>query len=163
LNPLVRGITSVPVDTPERRKVVAHQSFDAKVQNALNGSLTSDFQKRVLGAKEKHGLTYEEVAAQAGFSGSFLGNITRYDAKVGTPTANRLAAVIEKLEGTPKGDDVVPTRGTDTPAQIQEPGGVQDRPLDNLQAVTQFAAARFGVDVSEIEVRISIGRHPHAA
>lgn len=145
---------------------MTNQRYDPKIQTRLQGPLTPDFRKRVLEAKEKHRLTYWQVAERAGFSGSFLGNITRYDVNVGTPTANRLAAVIEKLEAAPEGSDVaslIPTSGTDTPSQTRELVALEDRPLRNLEAVTRFAAARFGVDVSEIEVRISIRPPPLAA
>lgn len=52
---------------------------------------------------------------------------------------------------------------TETPSQTPEPAAREDRPLGNLEAVTRFAAARFGVDVSEIEVSVNIRPPPLAA
>ena len=80
--------------------------FNPKVQQHLNGPLTDEFRKRILAAKEKHGLGYWAVAAWAGFSGSFLGNVTRYDNNIGAVAATRLAEVIEKLEAAAPGSDM---------------------------------------------------------
>jgi transcriptional regulator with XRE-family HTH domain len=140
-------------------KSVTDQTFDPAIQTRPHGPLTPNFQKRILEAKQKHRLTYWDIAERAGFSGSFLGNITRYDVNVGTPTANKLAAVIEKLEVAPEGSAVAsstPASGIDTPSATRELVVPEDRALGNLEVVTRFAAAQFGVDVSEIEVRISI-------
>lgn len=143
-----------------------NQLYNPEIQTRLHGPLTPDFQKRILAIKQKHCLTYGDVAERAGCSGSFVGNITRYGNNVGTPTANRLAAVVGKLEATPKGNAVVslvPDPGTDTSGQTPEPATLENRLLGNLEAVTRFAATRFGVGVSEIEVRIIIRPPPLAA
>jgi hypothetical protein len=50
------------VDVHERKKVVADQEFDQKIRTWPNGPPTPDFQNRVLAVKQKHRLTYWEVA-----------------------------------------------------------------------------------------------------
>jgi len=79
--------------------------FDKNVQTEPYGPLTFDFQKRILAVKERLNLTFGEIARQAGFSGSYLGNMTRYRNRVGPGHASQLAKVIETLEATPPGTD----------------------------------------------------------
>jgi len=81
--------------------------FNPEVQERLNGPLTGEFRERILAVKAKHSLGYWTVAEWAGFSGSFLGNVTRYpDNNISTEAATRLAEVIEKLEAAASGSNV---------------------------------------------------------
>jgi outer membrane lipoprotein SlyB len=85
---------------------MSDSKFDLKVQQRPDGPLTDDFRGRVLAAKKKHDLSYWTVAGWAGFSGGFLGNITRYPNNIGAGAATRLAEVIGKLEAAAAGSNV---------------------------------------------------------
>jgi hypothetical protein len=112
-------------------------SFDPAIQQSQDGLLTDGFRARVLAAKKKHRVGFWAVAEWAGFSGSFLGNVTRSDNNISTSAANRLAKVIEKLESAEAGSNL--------PAIFSEPGNSPSSSALVIQAASDIDTIEYAL------------------
>jgi hypothetical protein len=83
--------------------VAPQTSPTARERERAKRPLTPAFQQRIRAVKEKHRLTYGDIAGRAGIADSTLGNITRADNNVSTAIAKRLKGVIEEFEEAPVG------------------------------------------------------------
>lgn len=75
--------------------------FDPTIQKLKDGPLLASFRERIRPATEKWGLTWRELAelADPPLSGSYLGNLARYDGlNVSTTLANGLRDLVHTLE-----------------------------------------------------------------
>jgi hypothetical protein len=89
------------------------RTHDPAVQSGYYGYLTEAFLDRFFAAKEKHRLPGWRIADLAKWSASYLGNATRRNDQVRhglvhvhPDFAERLKAVIERLEAVPPGSDL---------------------------------------------------------